>query len=125
MVFSSSDKVIVGTINEIVPVDMSCMDEKEIRIVLDFIHHIAWKELLSRPIHSMKDWSARANTLFLEYDFVLIGHLAVLSKNEVVELNGCGYKTKKEIYDTCKSYGLTLPNWVPGTYYEEKPNYIF
>jgi ERCC4-type nuclease len=91
---------------------------------VDFVHNVTWKELLSRTIKSMHDWSSRVNTLCLQYDFNLIGHLVVLSKNEVNYLEGCGYKTRKEIYDVYKSYGLTMPNWQPGGYYEKK-NYIF
>ena len=117
--------IVLGMKDEIVPIDMNYIDDREILLIVDFVHHVAWKELLSRTIRSMHDWSSRANTLFLQYDFNLIGHLAVLSKNEVNNLQGCGYKTRKEVYDICKSYGLTLPNWMPGMFYDERPRYIF
>jgi hypothetical protein len=118
------DIVLFGMRDEILPIDMSYMDDREVMLIVDFVHHIAWKELLSRTIQSMHDWSSRARTLFIDHDMSIIQHVVILSKNEVNRLNGCGYKTRKEIYDVYKSYGLTLPNWMPGDYYERK-NYIF
>lgn len=118
------DIVLLGVREEILPIDMNYMDDREVELIIDFVHRVARKELLSRSIISMHDWSSRAQTLFIEHEFHIIQHIVVLSKNEVNDLNGCGYKTRKEIYDICKSYGLTLPNWSPGYYYERK-NYIF
>ena len=47
-----------------------------------------------------------------------------LTQNQVNSLNGCGYKTRKEIYNACISYGLTVPQWTPGDYYD-RMNYKF
>lgn len=127
MVSNGSNKTIIllGMPDEVVSIDMNYIDDREVVLILDFIHHIVWKELLSRSLYSMCDWSSRTNTIFLQYDLTLVGHVAVLSKSEVNRLHGCGYHTRKEIYEVCKSYGLILSNWVPGTYYEEKPRYVF
>ena len=118
------DTVVLGMQYEVLSIDMNYMNNREVELIVDFVHHIAWKELLSRTIKSMCDWSSRANTLFIEHNFRFIGHLVVLSKDEVSKLNGCGYKTRKEVYETYKSYGLIMQNWMPGDYYERR-NYVF
>ena len=118
------DRIVLGVREEVLSIDMMYMDIAGVEEMIDFVHHTAWKELLSRSIKSMKDWSSRANNLFIEYNFRLIGHLVVLSKDEINQLHGCGYKTRKEIYETYKSYGLIMNNWMPGDYYERR-NYVF
>ena len=118
------DIVMLGTFDEVMLIDMIYIDELELEQIIEFIHEIAYHELLSRNVKSMTDWSVRAISLFNRYDFSIIDHIVSLTKNQVNALNGCGYKTRKEIYDTCISYGLTVPTWTPGDYYN-KMNYIF
>lgn len=123
-VVEKKDVIMLGAKDEILSIDMMYMDMVGVEVMIDFVHWVAWKELLSRTIRSMKDWSARTNNLFIENNFRLIGHLVVLSKDEVNQLHGCGYKTRREVYNTYKSYGLIMQNWMPEDYYDKK-NYVF
>ncbi len=116
--------ILLGVYGEVVPIDMTYIDDGGVEVLVDFVYRVMYRELLSRSIRSLHDWSSRVNTLFLRHNMVCVEHIVILSKNEVNRLSGCGYKTRKEIYDVCKSYGLDLPSWYPGDYYERK-NYIF
>lgn len=118
------DIVLLGMRDEVLPIDLNYTDEREVELMIDFIHKIAYTELLSRNVGTMTEWSVRALNLFTRHNLVLVGHVMGLTKNEVNRLTGCGYKTRKEIYETYKSYGLIISNWEPGQYYD-KMNYKF
>jgi hypothetical protein len=123
-VLDGKDIVLLGMRDEVLPIDLTYIDERELELIMQFIHNVAYTELISRSIESMCDWSVRAQNVFKRNRFESIGHILGVTKNQVHCLHGCGYKTRKEVYDVYKSYGLTLPNWEPGEYYD-KFNYQF
>lgn len=116
--------ILFGMKNEILSINWDYQDEQELVHMIQFVHNTAYKELLSRSLTSMCDWSSRVRTLFITHRLDLISHVVLLSKNEVNQLNGGGYKTRKEIFDTFKVYKIDIPNWMPGYYYE-RANYKF
>lgn len=124
MEHKATDIVLLGMRDEVLPIDLSYTDEEEIAMIMDFVHELAYTELLSREIMSMWEWSVRTQGVLAQNNLIQVGHIVGLSKIEVNRMAGCGYKTRKEIYDVYKSYGLIMPNWSPGMYYE-KANYQF
>ena len=119
---NSKDIVLLGMKDEILPIDFMYVNDEEIACIMDFVHGIAQQELVSRSVMSMAEWSLRARSVFINNDLSQVGHVIVLTKNEVNRLIGCGYITRKEIYDVYRSYGLQVPGWEPGYYYEKLNN---
>lgn len=118
----NTDIVMLGMKDEVLPIDFMYVNDEEIECIMGFVHKTAWQELLSRTIRSMAEWSSHAMTVFTENSMSQVGHVIVLTKNEVNRLRGCGYITRKEIYETYKLYGLVMPQWEPGHYYERMNN---
>lgn len=118
------DVVVLGMKDEILSINWEYQDEQELKHMIQFVHNVAYKELLSRSLMNMCDWSSRVRTLFITHRLDLISHVVLLSKDEVNQLHGGGYKTRKEVFDTFQVYGISIPNWMPGYYYE-RANYKF
>ena len=118
----NKDIVLLGMRDEILPIDFMYVNDEETACIMDFVHGIMWQELISRTIMSMAEWSSHAKTVFMNHSFNQVGHIIVLSKDEVNRLNGCGYMTRKEIFEVFKLYGLYMSSWEPGHYYERQNN---
>ena len=116
------DVILLGARSEILAIDFMYVNDEEIACIMEFVHDIMWQELLSRSIRSMAEWSSHAQTVFTQNGFSQVGHIIGLTKNEVNRLKGCGYITRMEIYNIYKYYGLIMPQWEPGVYYEKQNN---
>jgi len=114
------DVVLLGMRDEILSIDFMYVNDEEVACIMEFVHKIAWQELISRTILSMAEWSSHAKTVFINHSFSQVGHIIILTKDEVNRLYGCGYMTRKEIFEVFKSYGIVLSGWEPGHYYEKR-----
>lgn len=114
---------IIGCLREIRQLDFVGMGEKAEHLI-GSIHRIAMREFLSRRIVTVWDWEIRTKHMFEDNGLVSIGEVVRLSLGHVNRLKGCGYKTRKEVYDIFMLYHLKLNNWSP-EYHYSKTNYKF
>jgi hypothetical protein len=98
--------------------------EEGIESVIELIHKEALKEFMSRSVHSMWDWELRTKNMFINNHLYRIGDVAGLPVGKVNRLMGCGYTTKKEVYDVFYLHHLKLKFWNPDVPYT-KMNYKF
>jgi hypothetical protein len=92
--------------------------------IVECIHKIAMKELFSRSLESMWDWEIRTKNMFINNHLYRISDVATLPDRKVNRLMGCGYTTRKEVYDVFWQYHLRLKYWEPDKHYS-KLNYKF
>jgi len=104
-------------------VDFDMIGE-EVESIIECIHKTAMKELMSRSIESIWDWELRTKNMFLNNHLHRVGDIMQLSLGKVNRLIGCGYTTKKEVYDVFCVYHLRLKFWEPDKHYS-KMNYKF
>lgn len=100
--------------------------EKEdgLESIVGHIHNIALKELTSRTLGSMWSWEVGTKRMFEYNKLEKVRDITALSIGAVNRLTGCGYKTRKEIYDVFCMYHLRLKHWSPELHYS-KQNYKF
>ena len=99
-------------------------EEEGIESLVELIHKLAYNEFLSRRIDSMWDWELRTKNMFVNNHLHKVGDVAGLPIGKVNRLIGCGYITRKEVYDVFWMYHLRLKFWEPDKHYS-KLNYKF
>jgi len=104
-------------------VDFTNMEESA-ESIIECIHQMAYRELVSRPISSMWGWEIRTKHMFANNHLQFVGDIMGLSLGHVNRLSGCGYVTRKEVYDVFCVYHLRLKHWAPELHWE-KANYKF
>lgn len=104
-------------------IDFTNMEE-EAESIIECIHKLSFKELLSRSIESMWDWEMRTKNMFLNNHLHRVGDVTVLPLGKVNRLIGCGYTTRKEVYEVFEHYHLRLKFWEPNNHYT-RANYKF
>jgi hypothetical protein len=104
-------------------VDFDNMGEA-VESIVECIHKMAMREFLSRSLESMWDWELRTKNMFINNHLYRIEDIATLPVGKVNRLVGCGYTTRKEVYDVFEAYHLRLKFWNPDRHYS-KMNYKF
>lgn len=104
-------------------IDFTNMGE-EVESIVEWIHKLSFKELISRSIESMWDWEIRTKNMFVNNHLYKVGDITSLPLGKVNRLIGCGYTTRKEVYDVFFMYHLRLKFWEPDMHYS-KMNYVF
>lgn len=120
------DMMTLGMVDEIhqhIDITHLCEDHG-IDVVIGYLHKISFRELMSRSIDSMWGWELRTKHMFENNKIQKIGDVTSLEVGKVNRLIGCGYKTRKEVYDVFCVYHLRLKNWSPNGHWE-KMNYRF
>lgn len=107
----------LGTKEEIIPYDFSYLGW-EAREITEFIHDTAYAELVARPINSLC-WSVRVDNMFRANKLNSIGMVMNISIESINNLYGCGFKTRREVYEVFESYGIVLDQWHPDRYYDK------
>jgi hypothetical protein len=102
----------LGHVSEIHQMHFEIMEEEAEHIV-GSLHRIALSELLSRSITSMWDWEMRTKNMFQHNALTYIRDVTSLSVGRVNRLMGCGYVTRKEVFDVFCLYHLKLTHWQP------------
>jgi len=104
-------------------VDLTSVKEG-IESIVECIHKVAMKELFIRTLESMWDWEVRTKNMFKDNHLYKVSDVATLPTGKVNRLIGCGYITRKEVYDVFWMYHLNLKFWAPDKHYS-KMNYKF
>ena len=115
--------IILGHIEEIRLIDFPRM-EKDAEHMISSIHRIVIREFMSRSLLSMWDWEVRTQHMFEHNTLQNVQDVIVLPSRQVDRLQGCGYVTRKEVYDIFKLYHIKLNNWSPENH-RSKMNYKF
>lgn len=92
--------------------------------IVECIHKMAYQEFMSRIITSMWGWEVRTIHMFSNNQLYHVGDIVKLPLGKVNRLVGCGYQTRKEVYDVFYMYHLKLKYWTPELHYS-KNNYKF
>jgi hypothetical protein len=98
--------------------------EDGVESIVECIHKIAMRELSSRSLESMWGWEVRTVHMFSNNHLYHVGDVVGLPLGKVNRLVGCGYQTRKEVYDVFCMYHLKLIHWIPELHYS-KNNYKF
>lgn len=117
------DGIAIGCINEIRQIDFLSMGHNAEHMIAS-IHRIAMRELFSRRLVTVWDWEIRTRHMFENNKLYIVQDVITLSPGHVNRLKGCGYKTRKEVYDIFILYHIKLNNWSPEHHYS-KANYKF
>jgi hypothetical protein len=120
VIVDSRNKLILGVKQEIFyPIDFTNMGWDAQDIVY-FIHEIAYRELMNRNLVMVWDWSVRVKNMFTDNSIKTIGHVIHTNLEEINKFERCGFKTRREIYDTfITEFGIELKDWHPGLYYDK------
>jgi hypothetical protein len=109
--------------NEASLVDFTNIEE-EAESIVECIHKMACQELLSRTLLSMWRWELRTIHMFEANHLQIISDVMRLQLGKVNRLKGCGYVTRKEVYDVFYLYHINLKHWSPELHHS-KYNYKF
>jgi hypothetical protein len=104
-------------------VDFTNMEDRA-ESIIECIHYMAYQELLSRTILSMWGWELRTKHMFEANGLHYIRDIMALPLGKVNRLIGCGYITRKEVYEVFYMYHIKLKHWAPELHWE-KMNYRF
>ena len=121
---TKTDVLTLGARHEIIPYDFTELGAGEIEEVVEFIHAVAYVELIGRPLLTMADWSPRTVSMFLRHRMNVISDIMSLDLRQINRLVGCGHKTRQEVYNVFCEYGMKLDSWMPGHYWA-RMNYQF
>ena len=110
--------LMIGEVKEVSIVDFPNMEEKA-EYIIGSIHRIAMSEFMSRDILSMWEWEVRTKSVFEHNHIHHIKDVVTLTLGQVNRLIGCGYKTRKEIYDIFVLYHIKLKNWSPEKHWRQ------
>lgn len=114
---------ILGLLEEIDPMSFEIM-QYEVSPLIESVHKIALNEFLSRTLVSMWDWEIRTQHMFQDNRLNMVNDVIVLPSKLVDRLKGCGYKTRKEVYDIFTLHHVKLHYWSPDKHWG-KNNYKF
>lgn len=111
----------LGMKNEVIPYDFTEMgwDAKDI---VEELYAAAYKELMTRSLDCLWDWSIRTKNMFDANGIIYVGMIIHMTVEDVNTLKGCGFKARKEVYESCKYCGIELPAWKPEHYWDKFMN---
>ena len=107
---NDNDVWMLGHMSETHQRDFTNMKEETEHLIAS-LHKIALSELLSRSIISVWDWELRTAHMFQHNALTSIHDVTSLSVGRVNRLIGCGYTTKKEVYEVFRMYHIELVHW--------------
>lgn len=99
-------------------VDFIALTEEEgVESIVELVHKVAFKELMSRTLDSVWGWEMRTLHMFENNNLHVVENVAMLPAAKVNRLVGCGYTTRKEVYEVFCAYHLRLKFWEPEKHY--------
>lgn len=109
----------LAPLGEVMPYDFTDLGEDASYLMYN-IHWIAKQELMSRNVLHVYDWSARTVSILIGNQLTTIGHVCSISLDNINHLQGCGFKTRKEVYLTFRSiFNMKLKQWNPDEYLDK------
>lgn len=119
--YRQRDVLTLGVKEEIVSYDFTELgwDAQEI---VEFMYSVAFTEMVSRNVLHMWDWSVRVKNMLVRNKLDTVGKVMHIEVIEINKLWGCGFKSRKEIYDVFKSLNIELKNWHPNHYWDKYMN---
>lgn len=105
-------ELMLGAYSEVSVVQFPDMEEKA-EYIINSIHRIAMTEFMSRKIVTMWDWEVRTKHVFENNHIEYVRDVVSLTMGQVNRLTGCGYKTRKEVYDVFTMFHVRLNHWSP------------
>lgn len=112
-------KLMLGTKNEVIPIDFTTWGWGA-KDIISQIYSIVFTELVNRDIFTVGDWSVRTKNMFLNNNIKKVMDLLEINLNGVQSVNnliGCGFKTRKQIYERFKELNIELSSWNPDYYW--------
>lgn len=110
---------VIGVRDEIMPVSFVEMGW-ETQWIIEKLHIIAYNELIHRNILTVFDWSLRTKNIFLHNNIRAIGHVICAELRYINNLVGCGFKSRREIYEVFNyELGIKLNQWNPDLYMDK------
>lgn len=113
----------LGELREIHPLQFPQM-EQEAEHIIASLHRIAMTEFMSRTILSVWDWEVRTKHVFENNHIQYVKDVITLTIGQVNRLVGCGYKTRKEVYEIFTLFHIRLAHWSPEKHWN-KNSYKF
>lgn len=112
--------IMLGDVHEINdPINFVDMGH-EAKGLINQLHLICLKELMSRSVSSVWCWSKRVENIFKNNNIVTIQNLVTITLAEVNNLANCGFKSRREIYDIfLKEYNIKLNQWNPEHHWDK------
>jgi hypothetical protein len=109
----------LGRYDEIRPISFENMD-KDVEWITEALHKIMFKEFLSRTALSAWCWSRRVENVFKANHIDTVRDIIYVSLTNVNRLSRCGFKTRREVYDTfLKEYNIKLNQWNPEHHWDK------
>lgn len=93
-------------------VDFTVVGE-EVASVMERIHMLAFKELMSRKLSEMWDWEADTYKMFTRNHLTTVGNITSLTMGQVNRLRVCGNEVRNEVYEAFFAHHLKLKHWQP------------
>lgn len=88
--------------------------------ITEALHKLAFKELLNRTALSAWCWSRRVENVFKANGITTVRDVIYISLTSVNRLSRCGFKTRREVYDTfLKEYNIKLNQWNPEHHWDK------
>lgn len=115
--------IVLGKREEICSIDIEHMGD-EAEEIIEFIHAVAYVELLSRDVLSMFEWGPHVRNTFAKHNIRTVSDVMSLDLRQINRMSGCGHIMRKQVYEIFCSYGFKLAAWMPGHYWE-RMNYKF
>lgn len=118
-----SQKIIftLGVIGEVMPYDFSTLGMSAGPLI-EKLHYTIVDVLRGKSIYKSFEWSMRARNVFLRNDIKTVGDVMDLTLRQINDLELCGARMRKEVYDEFLSIGIVLNNWDPSKYWSSKVN---
>ena len=91
--------MILGERKEVISYDFIEMGQ-DAHYMIEKIHVWTKMELMCRDIMSVSYWSSRTRHMFENNELTTIGHVVHTPLNVINRLPQCGYKTRREVYNT-------------------------
>jgi hypothetical protein len=106
-------------------VDFTNLTEEEgVGSIVELVHKAVFQEMMSRSLESAWGWEVRTKHMFESNNLNTVGDVVLLKEGNVNRLIGCGYTTRKEVYEVFCMFHLRLKFWEPEKH-RSRVNYKF
>ena len=116
---SVKEVVTLGVKGEVVPIDFTDMGY-EAQWLMEKLHDVVYRELVYRDIFPLHDWSVRVKHLFENNKLRTVGSIIHIELKAINKLPMCGFKVRKEVFDTfLNEFGIRVNQWSPEHYWNK------